>query len=172
MKKFFLILILFFFSTNLNASSCNFSKFKIGKFYSSFEEERIPFAPYEPIPDVIALTIPMDYLCKDKNFDGTIVSLFFFNNKIIRIIYENPINKNKPLYKLANNFYKAGFKKNQKLIDNFEPENYSVEKNNEFYLYGTLIGSNENEGNFIEIFEIVDKKYEELETKESIRLEE
>ena len=172
MKKFFLILILFFFSNISFVLSCDFSKFKIGKYYSNFEKEIQIFSTYRPIKGVIGLSIPMYFHCDDKNLDGSNINLFFYDEKIIRILFENSINSNRPLFNLANKTYKVGFKKNQKLVDNFEPENYSIEKNNVYYLYGTLIGLNENEGKFKEIFEIVDKEYEDLESKESQRQEE
>ena len=71
-------------------------------------------------------------------------------------------------FKIANNVYKSGFKKNQKLIDMNEPEQYAIEKNDVYYLYANIRGINENEGNFRELFEIVDKKHEDAATKQAL----
>ena len=76
------------------------------------------------------------------------------------------------LFKLANSFYKSGFKKNQKLIDKNEPEQYAIEKNEIYHLYANLRGINENTGNFLELLEIVDKKHEDVSTKQLIIEEE
>jgi len=94
------------------------------------------------------------------------------NDKIIRIIFQNQLAQNRSLFKLANKNYKAGFKKNQTLINNNEPEQYGVEKNGIYYLYGNFRGINENKGNFLEMFEVVDKKFEDVATKEAIKIEE
>ena len=80
--------------------------------------------------------------------------------------------KNRSLFKIANNIYKSGFIKNQKIIDKNELEQYATEKNGVYYLYANLRGINENKGNFLELFEIVSKKHEDAATKEALILEE
>ena len=59
----------------------------------------------------------------------------------------------------------------QKIIDKGQPEQYAIEKNGVYYLYADIKGINENKGNFFELFEIVDKKYEDAETKELLIME-
>ena len=75
-------------------------------------------------------------------------------------------------FNLHNSYYKSGFTKNQKIIDKYEPVKYDIEKNGIYYLYANLRGINENTGNFLELFEIVDKKHEDAATKEAIIQEE
>ena len=58
------------------------------------------------------------------------------------------------------------------LIDKNEPEQYVVEKNGIYHLYANLRGINENTGNFLELLEIVDKKHEDVSTKQLIIEEE
>ena len=89
-----------------------------------------------------------------------------------RIIFQNQIVQNRVLFKLANSFYKSGFKKNQKLIDKNEPEQYAIEKSGIYHLYANLRGINENTGNFLELLEIVDKKHEDVSTKQLLIEEE
>ena len=65
---------------------------------------------------------------------------------------------------------KSGFKVT--LIDKNEPEQYAIEKNGVYYLYANLRGINENTGNFLELLEIVDKKHEDVSTKQLLIEEE
>ena len=57
---------------------------------------------------------------------GTIITLFFINDEVVRIIFQNQIVQNRVLFKLANSFYKSGFVKNQKIIDANDPEQYAI----------------------------------------------
>ena len=157
---------------NALALNCNLSKFKLGKNISDFEKEKLTFRLSEPIKGINSITLPIEFICQDKEIKGTMISLFFIDDKIVRIIFQNQIIQNRSLFKLANSFYKSGFVKNQKIIDANEPEQYAIEKNEVYYLYANLRGINENTGNFLEIFEIVDKKHEDAATKEAIIEEE
>ena len=158
--------------TNTLALSCDFDKLRIGKDLSNFEQEKIAFMLGEPIKGIKSITFPVEFICQDKEIKGTIISLFFIEEKVVRIIFQNQIVQNRVLFKLANNLYKSGFKKNQKLIDKNEPEQYVVEKNGIYHLYANLRGINENTGNFLELLEIVDKKHEDVSTKQLIIEEE
>jgi hypothetical protein len=171
MKK---TLLIFLFSVLIssNALACNLNKFVIGKDLSSFEEEKKTFLIGEPIKNIKSISFPIEFICEKSELDRTLISLFFMNDKIIRIIFQNQLAQNRSLFKLANKNYKAGFKKNQTLINNNEPEQYGVEKNGIYYLYGNFRGINENKGNFLEMFEVVDKKFEDVATKEAIKIEE
>ena len=157
---------------NALALNCNLSKFKLGKNISDFEKEKLTFRLSEPIKGINSITLPIEFICQDKEIKGTMISLFFIDDKIVRIIFQNQIIQNRSLFKLANSFYKSGFVKNQKIIDANEPEQYAIEKNEVYYLYANLRGINENTGNFLELFEIVDKKHEDAATKEAIIEEE
>ena len=171
MKKYLFILFFIIYSTKAIALNCDLQKFQIGKDISSFKKETEIFILGKINEDIDILTFPIEFVCENSIIRGTFISLFFHKNKTIRIIYENIIQKNKPLFKLANENYKIGFKENRKIIDANEPEQYAKEKNDVYYLYANIKGINENKGNFFEIFEIVDKKHEEIMNKESLELE-
>ena len=170
MKKLFFYFfgLYFFLQTYSLALNCDFNKFKIGKNLSNFEKEKIAFMLGEPVKGIKSITLPVEFICQDKKIKGTIISIFFIDDKVVRIIFQNQIIQNRVLFKLANSFYKSGFKKNQKLIDKNEPEQYAIEKNGIYHLYANLRGINENTGNFLEILEIVDKKHEDVSTKQLI----
>tara|TARA_B100000029_G_scaffold509169_1_gene597713 strand:+ start:973 stop:1500 length:528 start_codon:yes stop_codon:yes gene_type:complete len=174
MKKIIFITFLFFLSLNSNALAfnCDLSKFQLGKSLSNFEKEKELFVFGEVLEGINAISIPIEFPCKENEASGTLISLFFIDDKVVRIIFENTIKKNKPLFKIANTVYKVGFKKNQKIIDKGQPEQYAIEKNGVYYLYADIKGINENKGNFFELFEIVDKKYEDAATKDALKVEE
>ena len=169
---FYLFGFLLLAQANALALNCDLSKFKLGKNISDFEKEKLTFRLSEPIKGINSITLPIEFICQDKEIKGTMISLFFIDGKVVRIIFQNQIIQNRSLFKLANSFYKSGFVKNQKIIDANEPEQYAIEKNGIYYLYANLRGINENTGNFLELFEIVDKKHEDAATKEAIIEEE
>ena len=174
MKKIIFITFLFFLNLNSNALAfnCDLSKFQLGKSLSNFEKEKELFVFGEVLEGINAISIPIEFPCKENEASGALISLFFIDDKVVRIIFENTIKKNKPLFKIANTIYKVGFKKNQKIIDKGQPEQYAIEKNGVYYLYADIKGINENKGNFFELFEIVDKKYEDAATKDALKVEE
>ena len=163
---------LIFAQANALALNCDLSKFKLGKNISDFEKEKLTFRLAETVKGINSITLPIEFICQDKEIKGTMISLFFIDGKVVRIIFQNQIIQNRSLFKLANSFYKSGFIKNQKIIDANEPEQYAIEKNGIYYLYANLRGINENTGNFLELFEIVDKKHEDAATKAAIIEEE
>ena len=165
---FYLFGFLLLAQANALALNCDLSKFKLGKNISDFEKEKLTFRLVETVKGINSITLPIEFICQDKEIKGTMISLFFIDDKIVRIIFQNQIIQNRSLFKLANSFYKSGFVKNQKIIDANEPEQYAIEKNEVYYLYANLRGINENTGNFLELFEIVDKKHEDAATKEAI----
>ena len=174
MKKFIFYIFGIFLLAQANALAlnCDFNKFKIGKNLSNFEKEKIAFMLGEPVKGIKSITLPVEFICQDKKIKGTIISIFFIDDKVVRIIFQNQIIQNRVLFKLANSFYKSGFKKNQKLIDKNEPEQYAIDKNGIYHLYANLRGINENTGNFLELLEIVDKRHEDVSTKQLIIEEE
>lgn len=174
MNRFILFLfgILLLAQANAFALNCDLSKFKLGKNVSNFEKEKEMFIFGEVMENINALSIPIEFPCKKTEADGTFIKLFFINDKVVRIVFENTIKKNKPLFRIANDVYKAGFKENQKIIDANQPEQYALEKNGVYFLYANIKGINENKGNFFELFEIVDKKYEDAASREAIAIEE
>ena len=174
MSRIFIIGFLFFILAQVDALAlnCDLSKFQLGKSLSNFDKEKEAFMISEPIKGIKSITLPIEFICKDSESNGTIISLFFIDDKVVRIIFQNQITQNRSLFKIANNIYKSGFIKNQKIIDKNELEQYAAEKNGVYYLYANLRGINENKGNFLELFEIVNKKHEDAATKEALILEE
>jgi len=174
MRRFILYIIGFFLLAQVNALAlnCDLSKFRLGKNLSNFDKEKEAFMISEPIKGIKSITLPFEFIGKESESNGTIISLFFIDDKVVRIIFQNEILQNRSLFKIANNIYKSGFIKNQKIIDKNELEQYATEKNGVYYLYANLRGINENKGNFRELFEIVNKKHEDAATKEALILEE
>ena len=146
MKK-IIFTLLFSILISSNTLACDLSKYAIGKELSSFEEEKKAFFLTEPLKNIKSITLPIEYICESSELDATLISLFFMDDKVIRIIFQNQLAQNRSLFKLANKNYKAGFRKNERLINNNEPEQYGVEKNGIYYLYGNFRGINENTGN-------------------------
>lgn len=171
MKKIILTL-LFSILISSKTFACDLDKYTIGKDLSSFEKEKKAFFLTEPLKNIKSITLPIEYICESSELDATLISLFFMDDKVIRIIFQNQLAQNRSLFKLANKNYKAGFRKNERLINNNEPEQYGVEKNGIYYLYGNFRGINENTGNFLEMLEIVDKRFEDVATEEAIIIEE
>lgn len=173
MKKIIILICLFvyFFKGYALAFSCDLSKYQIGKGLSNFDEEKKIFVYREILNGIGSITIPIEYPCKETEANGTIISVFFINDKVVRVIFDNQIKKNRILFNIANEVYNVGFKKNQKILDSNQPEQYALEKNNIYYLYANIKGINENKGNFFELFEIVDKKYEDAANKELLKIE-
>ena len=81
---------------NAFALNCDLSKFKLGKNISNFEKEKIAFMLGEPVKGIKSITIPIEFVCQDKGIKGTIISLFFIDEKVVRIIisYTDYINRN------------------------------------------------------------------------------
>lgn len=173
MRRFILYIIGFFLLVQVNAFAvnCDLNKFQLGKNLSDFDKEKETFLISEPIVGIKSITLPIEFICLETETNGTIISLFFIDDKVVRIIFQNQVAQNRSLFSIANNIYKSGFVKNQKIIDANEPEQYAKEKNGVYYLYGNLIGINENKGNFLELFEIVDKKHEDAANKAALKME-
>ena len=116
MNRFILYLFGFLLLAQANAFAlnCDLSKFKLGKNISNFEKEKIAFMLGEPVKGIKSITIPIEFVCQDKGIKGTIISLFFIDEKVVRIIFQNQVIQNRSLFKLANSFYKSGFKKKSK----------------------------------------------------------
>ena len=111
---FYLFGFLLLAQVNAFALNCDLSKFKLGKNISGFEKEKLTFRLSEPIKGIKSITLPIEFICQDKEIKGTMISLFFIDDKIVRIIFQNQIVQNRSLFKLANSFYKSGFIKNSK----------------------------------------------------------
>ena len=164
----FLILIM----SSAHAINCNLDIFKINKDKSQFKEILKVFPTRQAMEDIEVTNFPIEYYCGDSEANGTIISIFFMKDKVVRIIYGNSIGKERALFNIANEKYKIGFKENQKLINAKEPENYAIKKNKIYYLYGSKIGKNENEGKFFEVLEFADIETEEIIAEKMSKIEE
>ena len=156
---------------NALALNCNLSKIQLGKSKLDFEKEKEIFLIQKVNEKISSLVVPIEYVCEKSDANGTFIALFFYNDKVIRILYENVINEKKPLFRVANENYKVGFKANKKIINANEPEQYALEKNGIYFLYANIKGINENKGNFFELFEIVDRKFEDIMNEEMLKME-
>ena len=114
------------------------------------------------------MVMPIEHFCKGDETNGIILTLFFLENTLVRIIFENALTPNRILFKIANNTYKVGFDKNNIKISRKETETYSINKNENFYFYGNFIGKNE----FLEYFEITSNKYKDKLNEELLKREE
>ena len=130
MKKLFIFSsFLILTMSSAHAINCNLDIFKINKDKSQFKEILKVFPTRQAIEDIEVTNFPIEYYCGDSEANGTIISIFFMKDKVVRIIYGNSIGKERALFNIANEKYKIGFKENQKLINAKEPENYAIKKN-------------------------------------------
>ena len=171
MRKIFIltILLLISFQSKTLAYDCKFGKIKIHTSNSNLQLGPT-FMPltYSANGKPSSMIGPIEELCKESDeTNGIIVKLFFLDNKLVRIIFENAIIKNRILFKIANETYDVGFKKNQKKINKKETETYTVNKTDNLYFYGNFKGDNE----FLEYFEITSNKYKDKFNEELLKRE-
>ena len=169
-KKIFIFTFLLFISFQSKASAydCDLNKIQTNKSISNFEEEKVFFSYFENPSGASSMVMPIEHFCKGDETNGIILTLFFLENTLVRIIFENALTPNRILFKIANNTYKVGFKKNNIKISRKETETYSINKNENFYFYGNFIGKNE----FLEYFEITSNKYKDKLNEELLKREE
>ncbi len=120
------------------------------------------FENREFIPGVNIVEVPFEFFCKNTKAKNTKLQLFFIKEKLKRIIFEYQGSLDRPIFNIAQNFYKAGFKKNQNIIDMREIEQYLIKEKNIIYVYQNIKGEGENFKQINELFDIIDKSYEEL----------
>ena len=170
MRRFILYIIGFFLLVQVNALAlnCNLNKIQTNTSISNFEEEKMFFSYVENPSGASSMMMPIEHFCKDDETNGIILTLFFLENTLVRIIFENVLAQNRILFKIANDTYKVGFNKNNIKISRKETETYSINKNDNFYFYGNFIGKNE----FLEYFEITSNKYKDKLNEELLKREE
>ena len=161
MKKLtiFTIFLCFIITTKSFSSSC-LTNLKIDKAIKVFNLNE--FETKELIPGINFIEVPVEYFCKATKAKGDKIQLFFIDEKLKRItfVYEGKLDR--PLFNVAQNFYKVGFKKNQNVIDMRLIEQYLIRKGDTIYAYENIKGEGENFKNISEYFEIVDKSFETL----------
>ena len=165
----FIFLLIISFQSKALAYDCKFNKIKIHTSNNNLHlGPTFMSLTYSADGKPTSMIGPIEELCKESDeTNGIIVKLFFLDNKLVRIIFENAIIKNRILFKIANETYGVGFKKNQKKINKKETETYSVNKGDSFYFYGNFIGDNE----FLEYFEITSNKYKDKFNEELLKRE-
>tara|TARA_B100000787_G_C16180113_1_gene291311 strand:- start:1169 stop:1690 length:522 start_codon:yes stop_codon:yes gene_type:complete len=162
MKKYFFIFIFFLILSLQNKAfsyDCKLDKIKIDSSYESMELS-LMFMVFNRHEDGTPALVagPIESFCEDSNeTNGAMVQLFFIENKLARIIFETSTTNNRVLFKIANNFYKVGFRQEQIKIEKKENETYTVNKEDNLYFYGNY----KKEKEFLEYFEITGHKYGE-----------
>lgn len=156
---FYSIIILLVFTTKSIASSCLIN-LKINNDINSFNLSE--FENKELIPGINFIEVPVKFFCKQSKAKGTIIQLFFIKEKLKRITFAYQGYSDRPLFNVAQNFYKVGFKKNQNVIDMRLIEQYVVRKKDIIYAYENIKGDEEDFKNISEFFEIVDNSFEKL----------
>ena len=173
MKKYFFIFIFFLILSLQNKAfsyDCKLDKIKIDSSYESMQlgPAFMVFNYHDDKTPALVIG-PIEALCGDsKETDGAIIQLFFLENKLARVIYETGVTNNRVLFKIANDFYKVGFRQDQAKINNKENESYTVDKTNNFYYYANF----KDGSNFLEFFEITSHKYGEKINKLELEKEE
>ena len=161
MKKLtlFTIFLLLVVTTKSFASSC-LNNIKLNKNIKIFNLNK--FKSNEVIPGIDLIEVPVEFFCKQTKAKGTKIQLFFIKDKLKRITFAYNGYSDRPLFNVAQNFYKVGFKKNQNVIDMRLIEQYLIRKKDTLYAYENIKGEEEDFKNISEFFEIVDKSFEEL----------
>ena len=161
MKKIYILVFLLLFCLQNKALSydCRLDSIQIGNSFNELQLKERGMLIVGGNPDeASSMFFPIEYFCKDSDeTNGVVLNLLFLENKLVRIIFENEIIKNKILFRIANNTYKVGFVKNEAKIRKKEPESYTVNKNDNLYYYAYFI----EKDNFIEYFEITGSKYKD-----------
>ena len=156
---FFTIFILLAITTKSLASSCLLN-LKLNKEINSLNLNT--FDTKELIPGIQLIEVPVEFFCKQTKAKGTKIQLFFIKDKLKRITFAYNGYSDRPLFNVAQNFYKVGFKMNQNVIDMRLIEQYLIRKKDTLYAYENIKGEGEDFKNISEFFEIVDKSFEEL----------
>lgn len=161
MKKttLFAILLLLIMTGKSFASSC-LTNLKLNKEMKTLNLN--DFEIKEAIPGINLINVPVKFFCKQTKANGTQIQLFFIDDKLKRITFVYEGKQDRPLFNIAQNFYKVGFTKNQNIIDMREIEQYFVSNNNTIYTYENFKGEGENFKQIKEIFEIIDKSFEDF----------
>ena len=162
---FFTIFILLAITTKSLASSCLLN-LKLNNEINSLNLST--FDTKELIPEIQLIEVPVEFFCKQTKAQEIKIQLFFIDESLKRIIFLYEGKSVRPLFNVAQNFYKVGFKKNQNIIDMREKEQYLIKDKNIIYTYENTKGEGKNFKQIKEIFEIVDKTFEDFMLKFSL----
>ena len=130
-----LSLIMLFFASS--SFACDFTKLKINKSIDDIRDEK-SFFPNSSISEdekYKIYQIPIEAFCQDKKYEGTMIDLYNYENKIYKIDYINVVSPKKKLVSLAKDKYKVAFEIPKQLLKS-EPITLQIIKDKICELFG------------------------------------
>jgi len=162
MKKIFTFIFLVGFISQAQAYDCSFDKLMPGASKKSLEEINI-FAYGQEEDGIFIKQLSSFDICQNdlSKVHGLRITLFFSEDNLIKINYENDLPNSNVLFDIANNDYKLNLERDEKQIINKQPEFYSTSKNNNSYFY-VILKANNDQREYLEIID--DLKIEKFES--------
>ena len=164
MTKKIIYLLIIFISLGSKSFSyeCEFKKLKPGISKKDLEEINI-FAYGQEEDGIFIRQISSFDICQNdlSKVHGLRITLFFSEDNLIKINYENDLPNSNVLFDIANNDYKLNLKRDEKQILNKQSEFYSASINNNSYFY-VILKANNDQREYLEIID--DLKIEKFES--------
>ena len=164
MTKKIIYLLIIFISLGSKSFSyeCEFKKLKPGISKKDLEEINI-FAYGQEEDGIFIKQLSSFDICQNdlSKVHGLRITLFFSEDNLIKINYENDLPNSNVLFDIANNDYKLNLERDEKQIINKQPEFYSTSKNNNSYFY-VILKANNDQREYLEIID--DLKIEKFES--------
>lgn len=164
MTKKIIYLLIIFISLGSKSFSyeCEFKKLKPGISKKDLEEINI-FAYGQEEDGIFIKQLSSFDICQNdlSKVHGLRITLFFSEDNLIKINYENDLPNSNVLFDIANNDYKLNLERDEKQIINKQPEFYSASKNNNSYFY-VILKANNDQREYLEIID--DLKIEKFES--------
>ena len=164
MTKKIIYLLIIFISLGSKSFSyeCEFKKLKPGISKKNLEEINIFAYVQEEEGIFIKQLSPFDICQNDlSKVHGLRITLFFSEDNLIKVNYENDLPNSNILFDIANNDYKLNLERDEKQIINKQPEFYSTSKNNNSYFY-VILKANNVQREYLEVID--DLKIEKFES--------
>ena len=163
-----LSLIMLFFASS--SFACDFTKLKINKSIDDIRDEKSFFLNSSISEDekYKIYQIPIEAFCQDKKYEGTMIDLYNYENKIYKIDYINVVSPKKKLVSLAKDKYKVAFEIPKQLLES-EPITLQIIKDKIYYYYTFL---HNEDGSTLELFEIINDERNNKSREDLIKLEE
>jgi len=163
-----LSLIMLFFASS--SFACDFTKLKINKSIDDIRDEKSFFLNSSISEDekYKIYQIPIEAFCQDKKYEGTMIDLYNYENKIYKIDYINVVSPKKKLVSLAKDKYKVAFEIPKQLLES-EPITLQIIKDKIYYYYTFLLNE---DGSTLELFEIINDERNNKSREDLIKLEE
>ena len=164
MTKKIIYLLIIFISLGSKSFSyeCEFKKLKPGISKKDLEEINI-FAYGQEEDGIFIKQLSSFDICQNdlSKVHGLRITLFFSEDNLIKINYENDLPNSNILFDIANNDYKLNLERDEKQMINKQPEFYSTSKNNNSYFY-VILKANNDQREYLEIID--DLKIEKFES--------